>query len=236
MSCFWVIKLLVHYLPTKNRFRAYLLTDEEFHLLPADKMDRLLARMSNLWPIVLGAQSLKYNFHVMSKHLFEERRRTDPKDIWAYGFEHSYSQLRKLIRPGTNSITKQALKNFHSHLSARRRTHRCNPAIRFAPTNRTSATVDDSIVAVTKNIFARLIRVTGQYLTMRPIRTAEYIQRGLIDKDPHPFNYLAEVGVKRYVGETSEPCFTLHSNLVFGKGVVCGKLISSVRTDVLKAK
>ena len=91
--------------------RACIIDNDEFALIPIEKIKKTALTLYKLFESVYGPKNCTYSIHVVIGHILDIRGENPLHHRSAFKFENFYSELRTLFEPGTTSTTKQMLEN-----------------------------------------------------------------------------------------------------------------------------
>ncbi len=208
-------------------YRSYVLPEYEFEVTSEVLLARLTVQFCKDWQRVFGEQNMLYNLHMLS-HLPHIRQRKGPiNNFSCYPFESSYSVVKNSQHPGTESLGKQAILGVFAKLVAKEKDHRCGQSLKIS-TQETSK-CNDTILALGPAEFIQVTSISddGTKVTGNRIVIEDFWPRMTVD----PQGWM-KVGVSNF-REVSDESVTVDVSDLYGKGILCHGIITSVPKCVL---
>jgi hypothetical protein len=173
-----------------------------------------------------GRNNAFYNLHILY-HVPDMRERKGPlTSTSCYPFEASYAWVKDAQKTGTESLGKQSIKGVLSRYVAMQSSHKCVTGMKIR--TRETTKTDDTIVATSVNEFLKVTLIEGDSVTGKIIVTDDFAPR--MTSDPNDWK---KIGVRNVVC-ISEETRTVPRASLFGKGVICDGVITSMSMNILR--
>ena len=209
-------------------YRSYLMDDDYYYadLARADQLEQLVIKFVKDFESYFGVSNAFYNLHILT-HLRFIREALGPlTDYSAFTFESFYALINKNMCQRTQSLGKQSMKGVAAGYWSKRDIHKCVQPIRIS--TKVTAYLNDTIIATSIDEVIKVIEVDGDTIVGKKILTHEFLPNMTEDADGW-----RNIGVQCF-NKYSNEIISIQRNDVYGKGVLCGNVITCVPNHVLR--
>lgn len=210
-------------------YRSYLMCDKiYFEEIDHEALDGVVHSFVRGWEALFGQNNCFYNLHIML-HLRATREVKGPLTRYsAYPYESSYGTHKANFRAGTRSLGKQAMMATFMNAWTRRGGHHCQKRLIIKTQEKDRS--NDTIIATSAHEFLQVTHVTETEVTGFKINTYDFVPNLTGDR-----NAWRTIGVRNF-GSVSDISVTVARSAIYGKGVLCANVLTSLSTEVLQDK
>jgi hypothetical protein len=212
-------------------YRAYLLGDELYFGHGVDfrnNVERVLINFVKRFEHYYGVNNSFYNLHLLLHLRWIREIHGNMTRFSAFPFETHYGVQKSLMTEGTTSLGKQVMRGVAEIYWGRRERHTCLQGLHITTKKKCTAHRNDCIIATTYHSFIEVFELNGDEVKGYKIVTHEFLPN--ITPDPQCWKKVGVFGFDK----VSDEIQTIRRDDIYGKGVICDGVITSVPLQVLR--